>query len=191
MVTRPNVTRTAALLLLAVTGVHEARFRLLVPQHAGESLASLGHGAGGAGAVLAILASVTFAALVLRALAAPAATSRPRASFGGAWLAATLAIAAIFLVQEVAEQLLSSGAADAGVTDGLWVALALAVPAGLMVALGLRLTAWAEASDLQPALKLVVTLPPERAAQWSRCVVAAAKAFLPAQAPRGPPPVAA
>ncbi|HMJ35961.1 MAG TPA: hypothetical protein VK501_18800 [Baekduia sp.] len=191
MATPPNVTRLAALLLLAVTGVHEARFRLLVPRHAGESLAGLDHGAGAAGTVLAILASVTFAVLVLRALAAPAATSRRRGSFGGAWVAATLAIAAIFLVQEVAEQLLSSGAADAGVTDGLWVALALAVPGGLVIALGLRLAAWAEAGDLSPALDVVVAFPSEAAAHWSLVVVAVTEAFSPARAPRGPPPVAA
>ena len=75
MVTAPQVTRLAALLLLAVTGVHEARYRLLVPHDSGESLGGLGHGAGGVGSVLAIVASVIFAALVLRALASPAATS--------------------------------------------------------------------------------------------------------------------
>jgi hypothetical protein len=85
-------------------------------------------------------ALITFAAGLLRAARGGATTPRRRLPLLALWLLCTVALASVFATQETLE-----GAS--AFAHGGWIGLVLAIPVGLVVALGLR---GAEAAELRP-----------------------------------------
>ena len=137
----PSKLRTAALIAGGALSVHELRF-LIAPAGAAES-SSAGHGylplAGFAVAVALAAALAHLAAVAGRAL--HTGRHEPGGSgFAATWLGVTIAIAAVFLAQELVEAALTGRAAQglsAVLESGGWVALPLAVAIGALVALAL------------------------------------------------------
>jgi len=137
----PSTLRTAALIAGGALSVHELRF-LLAPAGAAESF-SAGHGylpmAGFVVAVALAAALAHLAAVAGRAI--QTCRHEPGGSgFAATWLAVTLAIAAVFLAQELVEAALTGRASQGLVAvlgSGGWVALPLAVAVGALVALAL------------------------------------------------------
>jgi hypothetical protein len=145
-VTAPRFTgatpRGIALIALGALAVHELRYLVAYGHDAGAALASQGHGylsefgglAVGLGLAL-LLGSVLGRAGLARAhRGARPAFGSTAALYGGA-------IVAAFCAQESAEGLLFAGHADglaAPVANGGWVALPLALLAGLLCALAAR-----------------------------------------------------
>ncbi|HXE45842.1 MAG TPA: hypothetical protein VN635_11670 [Conexibacter sp.] len=143
----PASLRGAALLPGAALVVHRLRYELAFGSHADQRLAAQGH---------AYLSSLTPWIVLLAALAvggslgrmaSRAATSRAddaRGSLLRVWVAATLALVAIYTGQELFEGLLATGHAGglAGVIgSGGWLALPSAALIGGLRALALRVEA--------------------------------------------------
>lgn len=137
--------RAAALMPAAVLTVHQLRFQLAFGDRADSRLAAEGHEyltalAPLAAMLVAILSGVFLAGLA-RAWREGAGEGRPAPSFARVWLAAALALLAIYSAQELAEGMLASGHPGglAGVfgEGGLW-ALPLSLLLGAVVALALR-----------------------------------------------------
>jgi hypothetical protein len=136
---RRLTVRAIALIGAASAGIHQLRYAIGYGDAAPHALAVHDHG----------YLQVAFPCVLAVALIAMAATLRRLARSGGSdrletpllamWLACAFALATIFAVQETLE----GAGAFAG---GGWIGLALAVPAGLLVALVLR---GAEAAELR------------------------------------------
>jgi hypothetical protein len=78
-----------------------------------------------------VAVTVLAMAAVLVRFARGGSTPRPQASFGALWLGSVVALAAIYGIQESVE--------GAGAIAGSgWIGLALAIPAGLLVALAMK-----------------------------------------------------
>ena len=133
---------TAALLLAGVLGVHELRYLLAFGGDAGSALAYHGHGyLMLLTPLLATLSALGLATGLVRAAAAPAARSATSVRVRRLWPAATAALLAIYVGQELLEGLLTSGHPTgwAGVFgSGGWTAVPLALALGAVAALGLR-----------------------------------------------------
>jgi len=164
----PLTARGAALLPAGALVVHQARYRLAFGAEAPQALAAQGHGY--------LSALVPWIAL-LAALALGATLGRlarlgrtPRAGAGPCtWLAATLALVAVYAGQELLEGLLAAGHPGglAGVLgDGGWLALPLALAVGGLLALGLRAADAATLPDAPAAPR-----PPAPAAPLSLLLV--------------------
>jgi hypothetical protein len=140
----PSSVRGAALLPGAALVVHRLRYELAFGSHAGERLAAQGH---------AYLSSLTpwfvlFGALAvggslgrLASRAATAHTDDARGSFVRVWVAAGVALVAIYVGQELLEGFLATGHPGglAGVFGaGGWCALPCAGLVGGLLALALR-----------------------------------------------------
>lgn len=125
----------------AVAAVHELRYAIAYSGDGARELAAQGHGyqaallpALGAAAVTLILATTS------RALRGTA-EGPPRRSLVKTWALCTLALATFYSAQELSEGALASGhpgGLAAFIGDSSWIGLALAVPAGLLVALAAR-----------------------------------------------------
>lgn len=144
---RPSSLRGAALMPAAALAVHQLRYELAFGGHASRALAAQGH---------AYLSSLTPWIVLLAALglgaslgglaqrwaAGPADAGAPRRAAGlRVWLAATLALVAIYAGQELLESLFATGHAAglAGVFgDGGWCALPVALLIGGLLTLALR-----------------------------------------------------
>ncbi len=107
--------------------LHELRYRLAPPRHAGELATVGGHAYLPAAQAVAVLLLPLAAAAVLLALARGDACATPRARLGRAWRRASAALLVVHLAQEWVEGLLATGrppAHEAFVGDG-WLVLAL------------------------------------------------------------------
>jgi hypothetical protein len=135
---RTLTPRAIAVTAAASAAIHQGRYSIGYGSAAEHELASHGHGyLAAALPVLVVGLVLTLAALMMRA--ARGRPARAHGSFSAAWIAAAIALAAIFSIQESIE------GAEA-VAHGGWIGLALAVPAGLLVALALRGADAAEAA---------------------------------------------
>ena len=136
--------RATALIAVASLGLHELRYVFGYGSHAHEALAAQGHGylavAGVVAAVLLALAAAQLFAALGRAWRAGVGEGA-QLPFGLAWLAASLALAAVYSGQELMEGALSPGhpigIAALGAHGGL-VAYPLSLALGAIVALVLR-----------------------------------------------------
>jgi hypothetical protein len=142
---RAPTVRAIALLAAASAAIHQLRYAIGYGDAAPHQLAAHGHGYLALvlpGVVTALLIALA-AWLVRVAGASPRrhGEAHPRA-LTGLWLGCTLALAAIFGIQETLEG--SSAIAASG-----WIGLVLAVPAGLLVALAVR------GADAAEAIRIV------------------------------------
>ena len=142
----PPALRGAALMPAAALAVHQLRYELAFGANANHVLMAQGH------AYLASLTpwivllttlsvGATLGTLAQRWAGAPRRSGPRRAAGLGVWLAAALALLAIYSGQELLEGLLATGHPGglAGVFgDGGWWALPLALLAGGVLALALR-----------------------------------------------------
>jgi hypothetical protein len=150
-----SVLITAALLLAGALGVHELRYLLAFGGGAESALAHDGHGyLMLLMPLLATLSALGLAAGLVHAAAAPAVRSATLVRFGRLWPAASAALLAIYVGQELLEGLLApghpSGWAGAFGSGG-WVAVPLAFAFGAVVALALRV---ARAVRAAPPLRI-------------------------------------
>lgn len=126
--------RGIALLGAGSAAIHQLRYAIGYGDAAPHALAAHGHGY----LEIALPGVLTAALIALAGVLMRLARGRHdvdraeiRASLPALWLAATLALATIYGVQETLE---GAGA----VAGSSWIGLALAIPAGLLVALALR-----------------------------------------------------
>jgi hypothetical protein len=134
---RTLTVRAIALFGAASAAIHQLRYAIGYGDGAPHALASHHHGYLDAALPgIATAAVIALAAVLIRVARGESAgrgstSVRRSAALPSLWLGCTLALAAIFGVQETLE----GAGAFAG---GGWIGLALAVPAGLLVALALR-----------------------------------------------------
>jgi hypothetical protein len=172
--------RAIALLAAGSAAIHQLRYVIGYGDAAQRALAAHPHGylTDAVPAILTVLLiSIGGVMLHIAHGTAPGTGSR-RTSFTTLWLACAVALAAIYATQETLE--------GAGAIAGSgWIGLALAVPAGLVVALALRGADAAEALRAAGPLLQFAVLTASRLP--SPCSVArATTAFAPLGA-RGPP----
>src|SRR4051794_33508786 len=117
----------------ASAAIHQLRYAVGYGDDASTALAAHPHGYLMAALPgLATAALIAFAAMLMRAAGAnPRRTPDPRGSLLALWLACAFALAAIYGAQETLE---GAGA----LAGGGWIGIALAIPAGLFVALAIR-----------------------------------------------------
>jgi hypothetical protein len=158
----------------AAFAVHQLRYQLAYGHRAGAALSASGHGyltsLAPWIAVLLALAAGSFLARVARA-AAGRAGSRPERAFGTLWALSSVGLLAVYSIQETLEGIFVSG--HPGGFEGVfghggWWAVPLAVLAGLLVALLLKLAAAAVETVAQ-----TVPLPRFAPVSLSRPVAAA------------------
>jgi len=164
MPSRP-VWVTAALLLAGALGVHELRYLLAFGGAAESALADHGHGyLTVLTPLLGTLAALGLAVGLVRAAAAPSVRSATFVRVRRLWPAASAALLAIYVSQELLEGLLAPGHPSgwAGVVgSGGWLAVPLALAFGGVVALGLRVVRAARAAQpLRLAVARLVPPPP-------------------------------
>jgi hypothetical protein len=132
---RRLTVRAIALLAAGSAAIHQLRYAIGYGDAAPHALATHGHGY----LIVALPGVMTVALIALAGVLMRAAGGRSRplddarrinASLPALWLAATIALALIYGTQETIE---GSGA----FAGGGWIGLALAVPAGFLVALAL------------------------------------------------------
>jgi hypothetical protein len=128
---RTLTLRAVALLAAGSAAIHELRYVIGYGTGADHQLAVHGHGYLAFAVPLAVGAAVLAMGGVLTRLARGGSAPRSQASFRALWLGAAVALAVIYGLQESIE---GSGA----IAGGGWIGLALAVPAGLLVALAIR-----------------------------------------------------
>jgi hypothetical protein len=136
--------RTAALVAAGWWVVHQLRYLLAYGAGSGDALHRTGHAYLGPVAPLLGMALVlVFARMVVRATAAPAGRSARAQRLIVLWPACAGAIAVLYAAQETTEGILAAGH-PAGLAaifaDGGWLAMPLAVLAGLAVAAALRVS---------------------------------------------------
>jgi hypothetical protein len=111
--------------------VHQLRYAIAYGPAADHELAVHEHGYLEVALPVVVALTVLALAAVLLRFARGGSRPRPPASFGPLWLGSVVVLAAIYGIQESVE--------GAGViAGGGWIGLALAVPAGLLVALAVR-----------------------------------------------------
>jgi hypothetical protein len=144
--------RSLALLGAASAAIHQLRYAIGYGNDASAALAAHPHGYLAA----AMPGIVTALAIVIAAVLMRAAGARPRIgntgvrSFAALWIACAIALALTYALQETLE--------GAGAFAGSgWIGLALAIPAGFVVALALRGADAAESLRLRDALLRVVS----------------------------------
>jgi hypothetical protein len=141
--------RAIALFGAGSAAIHQLRYAIGYGDGASHALGSHPHGY--LAALLpgvATVAIVALAATLIRlARRGSAGTTRMTSSLPALWLASALALATIFGIQETLE-----GAS--AVSGGGWIGIALAVPAGLLVALALGGADAAEVRVRGAALRL-------------------------------------
>jgi hypothetical protein len=148
-------TRAIALISLGALAVHELRYLVAYGHDADVALASQGHG------YLSELGGVAIGlgvALLLGSVLGRAGLAHPhrgpRPAFGPTAALYCCAIIAVFCAQESAEGLLFAGHAGglaAPVANGGWVALPLAIVAGLLCALVARALVGVDEALASPA----------------------------------------
>jgi hypothetical protein len=132
--------RAIALFGAASAAIHQLRYAIGYGAGAQHELAAHPHGyLEAALPAIATAAAIALAAALIRVARGESAGRARSPSLPAVWIGCTLALAAIFGVQETLE----GAGAFAG---GGWIGLALAVPAGLLVAVALR---GSDAADLR------------------------------------------
>jgi hypothetical protein len=128
---RTLTLRAVALLAAASAAIHQLRYAIGYGPAADHELAVHGHGYLAFALPLVVGVTVLAMATVLVRFARGGSQPRPQASFGALWLGSVVALAAIYGIQESVE--------GAGAIAGSgWIGLALAIPAGLFVALAIK-----------------------------------------------------
>jgi hypothetical protein len=189
MTSRAWMIRLAALMGAGTFAVHQARYALGYREEASGALAAQGHAyLIAVGPLVAGAVMLALAALIRRVARGGAAA--PALSLQRLWASTTLALVAIYVVQESVEGALAAHhpAGAAGVLGhGGWVAVPLAVAAGLAIALAMR--GASAATDLgaarRPWRAPLPTAP--RAEAGARATVAPRSGAALAHAARGPP----
>jgi hypothetical protein len=159
--------RTAALVAAGWWAVHQLRYLLAYGGGAGDALQRQGHGyLGSVTPLLGLLLVLVVGRLVVRATFASAGRSVRPQRVAVLWPLCSVAIFALYSVQETTEGILSAGhpvglAAIFG--HGGWIAVPLAVGAGMAVAGALRIGERLE-SRAPAALGVVTTALPRPAA---------------------------
>jgi hypothetical protein len=128
---RTLTLRAVALLAAGSAAIHQLRYAIGYGTGADHQLAVHGHGYLAFAVPLAVGLAMLAMGSVLARLARGGPVSRSDASFPAVWLGAVVALAAVYGLQESIE---GAGA----IAGGGWIGLALAVPAGLLVALAVR-----------------------------------------------------
>ena len=137
--------RAIALVAGGSGAIHQARYAL-APGNAAAS-----HGHGYLTVVLPlVIAGLVFAMAAMLLRIARGEATRSSASVRALWFGSSIALALIFGLQESIEGF-------SALTNGGWIGLALAVPAGLLIALALRGASAAEA-PAGPGARLGFTL---------------------------------
>jgi hypothetical protein len=181
--------RLAALIAAGTFGVHQGRYLFGYRDHASAALATQGHAYLGSFATLvAGVLVLVFAELVRRVARGGTATAP---SFRRLWLGTTLALAAIYVVQELVEGALAAHHPE-GLTGvaghGGWVALPLAGAIGL--AIGLLMRGATAATELAASPRRPWSSPAPLAPLHAAFAPAHARAFRRAshaRLARGPP----
>jgi hypothetical protein len=142
-VRRRTTVRAVALLSAGSLVIHQFRYAIGYGDSAASALAAHGHGylSVTTPAVLVLVLFALASALTRVARAGSSRSEQTSASLVSLWLMASVALAAIFATQETLE---GAGA----LAGGGWIGLALAMPAGLLVAFALRGAAVAEVRTL-------------------------------------------
>jgi hypothetical protein len=150
---RTLTPRAAALLAAGSVAIHQLRYAIGYGHAADHELAVQGHGYFEFALPVVVALTVLALCAVLLRLARGGSRPRPPAPFGAAWLGSVVVLAAIYGIQESVE--------GAGVVaGGGWIGLALAVPAGLLVALAVRGVHAAEAlAPHRAAVRFTTFLP--------------------------------
>jgi hypothetical protein len=187
--------RTAALVAVGWWAVHQLRYLLAYGAGAGDALHQQGHAyLGPVAPLLGVLLVLVVARLVARATVAPASRSPRVHRLSVLWPACAAAIVGLYSAQEATEGLLAAGH-PAGIVGifghGGWIAVPLAVAAGLAVALALRIGERLEAGAPARLTDLPAALPrPAATVVLPAPHVAAAGALFASLAPcRGPPAI--
>lgn len=131
--------RTAALLGCGALSVHQLRYLLAHGDDASQALAREGHSyLGMLAPLIALVAGVALLDFLLTVVRRRTGTQPARRM---RWIAATTTLLTIYASQETIEGLLSPGhpaGIDGLIGNGGWVAVPLAIAAGLVIALLLR-----------------------------------------------------
>jgi hypothetical protein len=180
---RALTVRTLALFGAASAAIHQLRYAIGYGAGAPHALAAHPHGylsVALPGIITAAL--IALASVLLRVAGARGSREGPRGrsttSLRALWLGCALALAAIYGIQETLE--------GAGAFAGSgWIGLALAVPAGLLVALALRGAHAAEALR-GPTARLRIFFA-AASPIGTRRLLAPKRAAVAAHAARGPP----
>jgi hypothetical protein len=187
--------RTAALVAVGWWSVHQLRYLIAYGGDTGEALRREGHAyLGPLTPVLGALLVLVLARLVLRATHAPAGRSPRVQRLAVLWPACGAAIIALYSAQEATEGLLASGhpAGLYGIFGhGGWVAVPLAVAAGLAVAAALRIgeRIEARATSALGVLSSALPRPPATLVVPAPYVAASGALLARLGACRGPPSV--
>ena len=190
-----DTLRIAALVSVGWWTVHQLRYLLAYGAGADDALHQQGHAyLGPAAPVLGVLLVLVLARLVVRATLAPVGRSRRVQRLAVVWPACSAAIVALYTAQEATEGVLAAGhpAGVEGVLGhGGWIALPLAIAAGIAVAAALRITARLEERAPAALGGLCAALPRPAAALVLPAPYVAAPGALLARlgACRGPPAV--
>jgi hypothetical protein len=188
-----DTLRTAALVALAWWAVHQLRYLIAYGGGAGDALNHQGHAyLGPVAPVLGVLLVVVLARALVCAAAAPPGRSPRAQRLAVLWPACSGAIAALYAAQEAMEGVLAAGhpaGVEAIFGHGGWVALPLAVAAGLAVAAALRVSRRLEARAPAALAGLAEALPRPAATLIQPAPYVAASGALLARlgACRGPP----
>jgi hypothetical protein len=145
---RTHPLRALALIGAGAVGIHQLRYAIAYGDGAPAELARHNHGYFElALPAVATVFVVALAALLMRIAHGRAAAPTRRVSLAALWLCCALALGGIYGVQETLE---GAGA----LAGGGWLGFALAFPAGLLVALGIRGSEVAEVRIAAPVLRV-------------------------------------
>lgn len=159
--------------------VHELRYAIGYRSAAAHELAAHPHGylsLALPGILTALV--ISLAALGVRASRGSGSAARSRQPLPPVWLACTIALAAIFATQETLE---GAGA----LAHGGWIGLALAIPVGGFVALGLRAADEAEAGPARAPVLIASAVAVARL--WTPVALAAGRTPQTVAGARAPP----
>ncbi|MFL5894912.1 MAG: hypothetical protein ACJ76Z_07330 [Thermoleophilaceae bacterium] len=186
---RAPTVRAIALVAAGSAALHQLRYAIGYGRNSAHELAVQGHAY--LALVLPLVAAVAILALAaaLRRIARRPVTSRGVVRLASLWAASSCALALVYVAQESVEGLVVAGhaagfAAFAG--GSAWIGLALAVPIGLLVALGVRGSAAAHEA-LAGRVPRPPALPRARVRLGPKLPLLRARRFARGLGARGPP----
>jgi hypothetical protein len=141
--------RAVALLGASSAAIHQLRYAIAYGDASPQALGAHGHGYLGVAMPVIVAVALLALGVAMTRLARGRRGGTQHASLPALWLGATLALAAVYGAQETLE--------GAGAIAGSgWIGLALAIPAGLLIALALRGAEAAEALALRLPLRFTI-----------------------------------